>query len=639
MKAIKRIRENTKRLSKSERRFEDIYNIIFDQGSIFISETATVTRKLRFTYANAKSKIEALSCGIAHTLKKSDRYIGLCADNSLEWIVLFFAILRSGNKPYLVNLRQPASFTSSILKTLDAECVICVGEMADFGVRAYSYDELFKASEGAEVVLPPFANEFAISTSGTTLKEKICIYTGREMSEQILNVESIVAQNPDIVRPYKSQIKMLAFLPLYHIFGFVAMFLWFAFFGATFVFLSDMVPENILRTVRTCKVTHIFAVPLLWHALEKAIVSKINSRDEKTRAKFEKGKRISLALQKSGTRLGKRLSARLFRDVRAQILGESVQFCISGGSFIRPSTLELINALGYTLSNGYGMSEIGISSVELSKKPKVRMLGSIGKPFKSVEYKIDENGVLLVRGESVCKKMIIDGVERINDGFFVTGDVVHTDKRGGYYIDGRQSDIVFGDDGENLNPDFAERAFSLPYTKAISVLGNEDKTKLMLVVQISENMIFEQYNALKSKIEECNSSLPVSYRLREVKFTYDSIMPEKAIKVSRAYLSRMIESGKVVLFDAPATSEKSEDGSESALKAILRQMFAQVLDLPIGDITDNGHFMNDLGGNSLDYFTLINAINERFSVTLNYEGDGFTYTLNDFEKKIKDLIK
>lgn len=640
MKAIKRIRGNTKRLSKSERRFEDIYNIIFDQGDIFISETATMTRKLRFTYASARAKIETLSGAIASVLGESNRYIGLCSENSLEWIVLFFAILRSGNKPYLVNLRQPTSFTESILKTLDAKCVICVGEKVDFGIEAYTYDGLFEVGKSiSDVVMPPFANEFALSTSGTTLNEKICIYTGYEMAEQILNVESICAVNAEIVRAWRSQIKMLAFLPLYHIFGFVAMFLWYAFFGATFVFLSDMVPENILRTVRTCKVTHIFAVPLLWHALEKAIVSKISAKDEKTKAKFERAKRLSLKLQASGSRLGKRLARRMFRDVRAQILGESVQFCISGGSFIRPSALELMNALGYTLSNGYGMSEIGISSVELSKKPSVRMLGSIGKPFKSVQYKIDENGVLLVKGESVCKKMIINGEECLNNGYFSTGDIVHTDKRGGYYIDGRESDIVFGDDGENLNPDFAERAFSLPYTKALCVLGNKDKSRLMLVVQISEGLVFEQQEALKKKISECNASLPVSYQVKEIKFTYDDIMPEKAIKVSRAYLLKMLDSGKVSLFDTLEASEHTENGEESALKAVLRQMFSDALGLPTNEITDNGHFMNDLGGSSLDYFSLVSAINERFSVTLDYEGDGFTYTLNDFEKKVKELIK
>ena len=43
------------------------------------------------------------------------------------------------------------------------------------------------------------------------------------------------------------------FLPLYHIFGLVAVFLWYAFFGATFVFLSDMAPfYRLLRVNVNC---------------------------------------------------------------------------------------------------------------------------------------------------------------------------------------------------------------------------------------------------------------------------------------------------------------------------------------------------------------------------------------------------
>jgi acyl carrier protein len=101
----------------------------------------------------------------------------------------------------------------------------------------------------------------------------------------------------------------------------------------------------------------------------------------------------------------------------------------------------------------------------------------------------------------------------------------------------------------------------------------------------------------------------------------------------------MLDSGKVSLFDSPSVFKRAENGEESELKAVLRQMFSDALGLPTDEITDNGHFMNDLGGSSLDYFSLVSAINERFSVTLDYEGDGFTYTLNDFEKKVKELIK
>lgn len=641
----KLISQNYKRLSVSERRFEDIYRIIFDKrnGELIMTEAATMTRKLKCTYASADNKIDIVARGIYAELQKNDTYIALCAENSLEWMVLFWAILKSGNKPYLVNLRQPASFTNGILSTLSASCVVTHGADAE-GLEAptYSYEYLFEKGKNADnTTLPAFADEFALSTSGTTLEEKICIYTGKEISAQLINLDGICKENETIVSSYHGQIKMLAFLPLYHVFGLLAMYLWYAFFGATFVFLPDLAPESILRTVRNHEVTHIFAVPLLWHSLEKAIYSKIAQRDEKTQEKFKKGVALSLKLQNSCPALGKKIAKSIFKDVRSQLFGDSVQFCISGGSFIKESTIELVNALGYTLVNGYGMSEIGIASVELAKKPSQRMLCSIGKPFTSVEYTIGDKGQLLVRGDSVCPKMIINGKEKINDGWFDTGDVVHADETGRYYIDGRISDIVFGDDGENLNPDFSEKAFSLSHANAFSVLGNADNSRLMLVVQIPSNLLEVQKDTLLTEIDECNKSLPVSYRVKEVWFTFDAIMSERAIKVSRSYLKKAISAGRVSLFasinDAKETQLSS--GEDSELKGILRQMFADALGLPIEDIKDNAHFMNDLGGSSLDYFTLIGAIGEKFNIRLNYEEKDFSYTLNDFEEKIKDLIK
>ena len=74
---------------------------------------------------------------------------------------------------------------------------------------------------------------------------------------------------------------------------------------------------------------------------------------------------------------------------------------ISGGSTINLKTLEFFNAIGYHLANGYGMTEIGITSVELSDKKKLLNSGSVGLPFKGVEYRI-EDGRLLVRGDCLA---------------------------------------------------------------------------------------------------------------------------------------------------------------------------------------------------------------------------------------------
>ncbi len=635
---IKHIKKNCSRLEASSRSMQDLYEIIFDHGEITMVEMATMTRKVTKTYRAMKAETQAVARAIADKTGLSGRYIGLCGENSPDWMAAFWAILASGNKPYLVNLRQPAHFAASILKTLDVPFVLSCGQGADYGLPVLLYGELLEHGRTSATALPAFGNEIAISTNGTTLKAKICIYTGQQISAQLLNVRGICKQNADLVRPRHGQCRALVFLPLYHVFGLEAMYLWYAFFGTCFVFPPSMAPEALLRTARNHKVTHIFAVPLLWHAIEKSVLSNVAAQDEKTQRKFEHGVSLSLKLQSVCPAFGKWVAKKLFESVRSRLFGDNVCFCISGGSYIKTSSLRLLNALGYSLHNGYGMTEVGISSVDLSRSPKRACKGSIGKPFDSVEYRIGDKGQLLVKGSSLCRTVIIDGQHHTVEEWFDTGDIVRCDADG-YYIDGRISDIVFGDDGENLNPDFAEQAFVLPGALQLCVLGNEDNSRLMLLVRIPKDMLSMQRARLAEAIETCNASLPTSYRVKDIRYTYDALSDETAIKVSRSYLSRAIADGTVGFVELNARPDTAtEAGEDSEIKRALRALFAQVLSVDESEISDNAHFMTELGGSSLDYFTLISEVNRKFDVSLAYDNNDFGYTLNDFEKLLKELL-
>lgn len=640
----RQVRKNCDILEGSEKRFEDIYGILCSHSDKVMTETSTMTRKLTHTYRDFKRDTEILAKGVYSALGESDRYVALHGENGYEWIVAFWAILMSGNKPYLVNLRQPTGFTAGILNTLDAAAVITTdSSRPDYQKTLLIYSELFDC--GKESNIAPecaFGNEFALSTSGTTLKEKICVYGGEQACLQILNVRDIMKRNKFIVSEHKGKLKTLAFLPLYHIFGFSAMYLWYAFFGATFVFLSSYDGENILRTVYYHDVTHIFAVPLLWHSVEKSLNRKLADMDEKTKKKFEKAKRLSLAVQNICPRLGMALAKRLFRDVRYKLFGDCIRFCISGGSFIKGSAVELFNALGYPLCNGYGMSEIGITSVELDPRPKIKQKLSIGISFESVDYCIGSDDRLLVHGGSTCKRLIVDGEDTPMPYWFDTGDVVTATTDGRYYIKGRVSDIVFGDDGENLNPDLAEKAFELTDAKELSVLGNADNSSLMLVVRIPEGLVAAQKERLLDEISRANASLPTSYTVREIKFTYDPLIPKNGIKVSRAYLRRSINEGKIsfVDIDKQENISSSSNNIQSELRDTLRSLFAEALGCSEDEIKDDEHFMTGLGGSSLDYFTLLSLIDKKFGVRLDFEsGDNFHYTLNDFLLILEEKIK
>ena len=432
---------------------------------------------------------------------------------------------------------------------------------------------------------------------------------------------------------------MLMFLPLYHVFGLEASYLWFLFLGAVFVFAPSQSPDVLLETVRRHRVTHIFAVPMLWHALEKNVNRELEEQDEKTRRKFRRATRTVRAMQNIWPALGVALSSVLLGRVRGRLLGNSIRFCISGGSYLRPSTMELINSIGYPLYNGYGMTEIGIAAVDFSRYPTQRIKPTIGRNFSSVEFDLREGGALWVRGESVCRQIILNGVKREVSEWFDTGDVVRFNDEDKYVIEGRASDLVINESGENLNPDLAERAFVLDGAECFTVTGDLQNEHLWLIVQIPTAMSDAQKTALAEAVERGIAALPPAYQIEKTLYTTVPLLEKGAIKVSRQALKRRLSAGELTFAELFESRTEGVSGAEeSEIKQKLRAIFSHVLKLPPQAIDDEAHFMRDLGGNSLDYYDVLTETELEFGVRLTFEGEGFSYSLNAFEKLVKDTL-
>jgi acyl carrier protein len=231
--------------------------------------------------------------------------------------------------------------------------------------------------------------------------------------------------------------------------------------------------------------------------------------------------------------------------------------------------------------------------------------------------------------------MIIDGEERELEGWFDTGDIVTRNEFGGYEISGRASDLVINADGENLNPDIAQRALSISSAISFAVLGNEKNDELILLVQIQDDMPDVVFDALREEVLREIDTLPSAYRIRRVYYTTDMLLEANEIKISRKKLRKRIDSHELRLFDGNVKKEIFTS-SDSPVEALLREIFAEVLHTDPAEISSSAHFMNDLGGTSLEYYDVLYRIEERFGVKLDLEGSDFTYTLADFEKIIKE---
>ncbi len=628
------IPEYTKRLRNSPRTFEAIFKDQFSQEENVLFEYEDHGKAVAVTFGQVKKKVDSFASYLLDAFQgKKGMYVALNLDNSVEWAVAFYAILKSGNKPYLVNLRHPKELTASILSTLKVEYSIDLLEPNSFGLASIA----ITGHMDGPVKEEPFewANEIALSTSATTMKEKIALYTGAEILEQLRNTDAVLKKTKIVRKTYGGTIKLLAFLPFYHIFGLITTFFWFTYFGYEVVLLGDYAPQTILRTVRRFNVTHIFAVPLFWHEIEKNIVSNVEKRGLKE--KFDKACDLSLKLPHS---LSLWFARRAFKEVRNALFGESVRFCIVGGSYVRPSALRLLNAIGYPLFNGYGTTEIGITSCDFSKPLKYRLRGSVGKPFLSATYTIDK-GVLKVSGLSTCYATIVNGEKVLTNHEFDTLDLAEVDERGLYYIKGRQSDLIVSKNGENLNPEDLEAHFDLSKHNVVGfvILGlGENKDTPALIAEVKEDITPDEAEALKKALYAQNETLPLSSRIESFYLTLDPLQSEGAIKVSRTYVYSHIQKKDIALltFDNLFSSKEEASGD---IESIVRGIFSKNLGIDEEKIGLQSHFAYDLGGSSLSYYAILVEVNERFHVELSYDEEHPLFTVEDFSLAIKEALK
>ena len=296
------------------------------------------------------------------------------------------------------------------------------------------------------------------------------------------------------------------------------------------------------------------------------------------------------------------------------------------------------------------MTEIGVTSVELSNDVKVRLCGRIGHPLHNVEYKINEENELLVKSPTIHIREIIAGEEKatkLDNGYFHTGDIVAQEDNG-YLIKGRMKDVIINANGENIFPDELEIYFKdLDLVKNLSVLGVVSKDKalhedVVLVLEIDDKADEEGLKELEKKIREIK--LPHDTKIDQIYLAKSRLPMANNMKVKRFVIKKEIENGsnKFVLINAKKVSTKTRKFSEETLKTILpevRNLFSKVLVLPTFKIDDEDHWINDLGGDSMNYVELVQEIDHVFEIEIAEEKYGQLTCVNDFVEEIARLKK
>lgn len=609
------VAEKLRRFESMERSFAALFELMFSEEDNILYERSEGYRIIKTTYGEARREAVCRASALGQRLAAfpRDAVVGLYMDNSLAWIECFWAVLAAGFRPLLMNLRLDRETLEDALCRSGAVAV--VSDREEFSLPTILAESLtdgsFAPPEG------PFGSELLVMTSGTSAHLKLCAYSAQELYFQIRDSYHIIRRCRAIKGLYKGNLKLLAFLPFYHIFGLAAVYVWFGFFSRTFVQLNDLAPQTILNTIRRHEVTHIFAVPLFWERICEQAMKTIRGRGEKTFAKFQRALALSRRLARLPG-LGALFSRLAFREVRENLFGESIRFLISGGSSIRPEVIPFFNGIGYRLANGYGASEIGIGSVELSASSRWLDPGWVGKPMSSLEYHINEEGELLVRGGAVAS-WVLDGDRKLPAGdWFNTHDLAEC-RRGHYRILGRRDDLVIGPNGENLNPNLIEEKLRSEELPELCLINAGQPTLLFSVPRtLSAGALASRKEALLSALREHG----MTRQIGKIVPVGEPLLREGEFKLNRRRLREDYLSGALAPL-SPAPERPGEE--EDALLLRLRDAVAAALGRSADEVSADADFFMDLGGSSLDYFALISALREEYGIEFPAEsGSGLS---------------
>lgn len=624
------VKYKIKKYAEMPKSFESLFELMFDETDNIMAEFSDGYRINKITYGQYKQKIVDIIPTVQDALGDVSRgeMIGLYMTNSIEWLQIFWAILAAGYSPLIMNTRLSDETLEKVLTDYSVKCVISDSKI--FSVKTVSKEQAIIPSNRSYEPRT-FGKEVIFMSSGTTNNVKLCAYNGENFYYQICDSARIIERCPKIKQHYQGELKQLVLLPLCHVFGFIAVYLWFGFFSRTFVFPRDLNPDTIQRTVKKHKVTHIFAVPMVWESVHKAAVRKIKERGTATLSRFNKINGLVNRLGKTGDLLAKRFLC----EVREGLFGDSICFLITGGSHIKTDTLRFFNGIGYHLVNGYGMTEIGITSVEKTSKRKTANTASIGAPFGFTEYAIGSDGILMVRGKTRASRIMQNGVSLNTDydEWFNTGDIMRQEN-GKYYFDGRVDDLIILEDGENINPIIVEAQLQIKDVDRVCILRGHNG--IMVVASVlgifSETKLKSIYNQLEAQITD----VKLSNSVKKILFTHESFLRTGEFKLNRRKIAERIDCEQMRTFD-PRYIDKHVAELLSELEVEVARCFAQALDKDVNQIGNNDDFFRDLEGTSLDYFALLGAIKARLGIDVIANGETKLSTVKAFADYIKNL--
>jgi len=612
-----------------------------------------------WSYAGLAAQVAQLANDLSAAGIGSDDRVGLLAAHGPEWITAALATIAVGATLVPVDPQSDARSLAHIIGDCgatywftSAQTEARLHERAPAAIRSRRLDRLPPRKEplpaGPRAAPHPTGIAVLFYTSGTTGMPK-----GVPLSHRNLLFQLETLRHYDLTAAAG---RVLLALPLHHIYPFSIGLLGVLAQGGAIVVPRALTGPEILRALRDGAVTAIIGVPRLFEVFVSGIKARAQSRGAMAAAVVSCLLRGNITLRRW---FGVRAGHRLFRSLLGE-LGATLEVVVSGGAALDPDLARTMDALGWTVATGYGLTET--SPLLTLLPPGDTAFDSVGKPVPGIEIRIapipiDREdhpaagsnfgltpdiavGEVQARGPGVFA-----GYHNLPektaaaftpDGWFRTEDLGYLDRRGYLHILGRHTTLIVTPAGENIQPETIEARLTETRTiREAGVLQRDGRLVAVIVPDfkaLRRRGIDRPDDAVKQAVADAGRDMPSHHRLARYVIGQDALPRTRLGKIRRAELVRRfteIEAGRAVRAGITPEALSDDDKAlldEPAARAIWDWLHER---FPGRPLSPDASLALDLGVDSLEWVNVTLEIRKRAGIEISEEATARIETVRD----------
>ncbi len=619
------------------------------------------------TYDDLRERSVGVSTFLIEKQIPKGAHIAILSENRPEWAIAFFGIISAACVTVPIDAKLSLKEIIFILNDSKSECIFVSGDFAQIIISHRSEFPLlkhivcFSKVEAPDTVylndlkrkddtqgnrpqdVKPEDSMIIVYTSGTTGVAK-----GVELSYKNLLFEVMSLYN---LIKFTTDDSFVSILPLNHTLEITGGLIAPLYGGATVTYCDTLKPHNIIALMNEVKATGMICVPLILKMFYGGIIKEVGKQTKIKQKAFN----ILLGLSSFFLKFNINIGRIVFRNIYKKF-GKNFKCFVSGGAPLDVALEQDFNALGFTILQGYGLTETApVISVNTFKR---RRYGSVGRPLDGVTVKILKasesvlDGEIVVKGPNVMKGYYNNPLktqEVLRDDWFYTGDIGYIDEDGFLFISGRVKNLIVLGGGKKIFPEEVEQVMNeSPLIKEICVLGRKaakgiragsEEVYAVIVPNTDSFNPDDRKNKelirarISSELNRLAESLAEYKRISDFSLYFDELPKTSTRKIKRKDVLDLIEKlEKENVFEAKGEFLENLEFNENDLAKKLRALVSVESGVAAEKINPNSYLYEDLGVDSLQKVEFLCSIEKELAIRIP---EGMAYEIRTFA----DLVK